>query len=1177
MSSEEEMSDSGEDSDVSATVEDSDVDNSEAEMDSVGEEEEEEEQAEITTGKIEHDSRKRFLEPSIDLPEGVPASKVSRNNKGDLYRPPTNEELNELKETENLFHSTLFRLQITELLAEVIMKEKRRKRIEEAVEFLKTALLNLKPGKKYELTDRKLLTKLGVPVPMEMEPESDKGRFQFQPPSSVNVTGSFSAKICAKPAVSVDLVLSMPKECFDGMDHLNQRYLRKRAIYLAIVAKALRQKPEVTDVKVSYHNGNSIKPKLVVDVKVGDHRPVTVHLYAVPETGTFKLSRFQLEKNNVRASWWEGQDGTDASELPTPFYNTSILEDISMTTEVPGLEKISGSQGLREGIILLKVWLSQRGLNKGYGSFSNHVMMMYVLYLLNQRKLNTLMSSYQVFRNTLLKFSESSWTDTGISLCTGSQDSNSPLVVDFHRHFDVVFVDHSGYLNLAYTMDRSVFNRVKHEASQAIAVLEDRHTDSFDKLFMKKVPFHFTFDHILHIDMSSDLDQMVRKLKVESRVADHGGSRLLACRSAILVLMEKALGQRVLLIQACPRVPPEWDVTEPPPPEDEASRLTVGLTLDPEFAFSVLDKGPPADSPEAVEFREFWGSVCELRRFQDGAICEAVLWMQKAPVCDRQLVCANIIKHVLNRHAGIPANCVQYIGGQLNSMLCLPVTMSNEPNTLPFGTGDEQSADLMKAYDDVCKKLRQLTDLPLTINSVQGVSPCFRFTEVFPPLPCTFRHTEERSLEHGMKRYVPTPDKPCPLYTHILKVVCTLEGSGKWPDDLVAMKRLKAAFHLQLGDAIHTTFNLPTRPSVNYVDILKDNYVFRLVLAYTREISLLKSVYSSDGKLMKRDTEEALKLERETIALPRLTSILHGLQQQHPSFSTTVRFAKRWVCGHMLGDHIHPMALELVVASLYLSPAPYTPPRSGLVGFLRFLDFLTTFDWKSSPLLVNLNNEFTDADLSEIPTKFSKERSNLPLMFISTPLDPYSQHWTKEVPSAAVLTRLVLLAAKSLAVLQRDLMQMEKQDLTVVFRPSLAIFNLVIHLNEKQLPRRLECLDVAMESDRVGYGKASDKERFPVTDFDPAQIFLNELKSTFGDVALFFHDQYGGKVIGVVWKPKTEQPKQFKVSHVNHSRPESCEGDQFLLALNIEGVIEDIKLMGRGLVTAIEINHTKTS
>ncbi|WAQ98963.1 NOL6-like protein [Mya arenaria] len=1072
MSSEEEMSDSGEDSDVSATVEDSDVDNSEAEMDSVGEEEEEEEQAEITTGKIEHDSRKRFLEPSIDLPEGVPASKVSRNNKGDLYRPPTNEELNELKETENLFHSTLFRLQITELLAEVIMKEKRRKRIEEAVEFLKTALLNLKPGKKYELTDRKLLTKLGVPVPMEMEPESDKGRFQFQPPSSVNVTGSFSAKICAKPAVSVDLVLSMPKECFDGMDHLNQRYLRKRAIYLAIVAKALRQKPEVTDVKVSYHNGN-----------IGDHRPVTVHLYAVPETGTFKLSRFQLEKNNVRASWWEGQDGTDASELPTPFYNTSILEDISMTTEVPGLEKISGSQGLREGIILLKVWLSQRGLNKGYGSFSNHVMMMYVLYLLNQRKLNTLMSSYQVFRNTLLKFSESSWTDTGISLCTGSQDSNSPLVVDFHRHFDVV----------------------KHEASQAIAVLEDRHTDSFDKLFMKKVPFHFTFDHILHIDMSSDLDQMVRKLKVESRVADHGGSRLLACRSAILVLMEKALGQRVLLIQACPRVPPEWDVTEPPPPEDEASRLTVGLTLDPEFAFS------------AVEFREFWGSVCELRRFQDGAICEAVLWMQKAPV-----------------HAGIPANCVQYIGGQLNSMLCLPVTMSNEPNTLPFGTGDEQSADLMKAYDDVCKKLRQLTDLPLTINSVQGVSPCFRFTEVFPPLPCTFRHTEERSLEHGMKRYVPTPDKPCPLYTHILKVVCTLEGSGKWPDDLVAMKRLKAAFHLQLGDAIHTTFNLPTRPSVNYVDILKDNYVFRLVLAYTREISLLKSVYSSDGKLMKRDTEEALKLERETIALPRLTSILHG---------TTVRFAKRWVCGHMLGDHIHPMALELVVASLYLSPAPYTPPRSGLVGFLRFLDFLTTFDWKSSPLLVNLNNEFTDADLSEIPTKFSKERSNLPLMFISTPLDPYSQHWTKEVPSAAVLTRLVLLAAKSLAVLQRDLMQMEKQDLTVVFRPSLAIFNLVIHLNEKQLPRRLECLDVAMESDRVGYGKASDKERFPVTDFDPAQIFLNELK----------------------------------VSHVNHSRPESCEGDQFLLALNIEGVIEDIKLMGRGLVTAIEINHTKTS
>ena len=36
----------------------------------------------------------------------------STNYKGSLYRPPTSEEINALKETENLFKSSLFRMQV---------------------------------------------------------------------------------------------------------------------------------------------------------------------------------------------------------------------------------------------------------------------------------------------------------------------------------------------------------------------------------------------------------------------------------------------------------------------------------------------------------------------------------------------------------------------------------------------------------------------------------------------------------------------------------------------------------------------------------------------------------------------------------------------------------------------------------------------------------------------------------------------------------------------------------------------------------------------------------------------------------------------------------------------------------------------------------------------------------
>jgi U3 small nucleolar RNA-associated protein 22 len=53
-------------------------------------------------------------------------SKTSNKSKNELYKPPTVEELNELKETQNLYNNNLFRLQIEELIKEVKIKNKHR-------------------------------------------------------------------------------------------------------------------------------------------------------------------------------------------------------------------------------------------------------------------------------------------------------------------------------------------------------------------------------------------------------------------------------------------------------------------------------------------------------------------------------------------------------------------------------------------------------------------------------------------------------------------------------------------------------------------------------------------------------------------------------------------------------------------------------------------------------------------------------------------------------------------------------------------------------------------------------------------------------------------------------------------------------------------------------------------
>lgn len=46
---------------------------------------------------------------------------------------------------------------------------------------------------------------------MRFEPPSDKGRFQFLPPSDVKVTGSFPLDTCVKPHIHVDVIVEMPK------------------------------------------------------------------------------------------------------------------------------------------------------------------------------------------------------------------------------------------------------------------------------------------------------------------------------------------------------------------------------------------------------------------------------------------------------------------------------------------------------------------------------------------------------------------------------------------------------------------------------------------------------------------------------------------------------------------------------------------------------------------------------------------------------------------------------------------------------------------------------------------------------------------------------------------------------------------------------------------------------
>ncbi|OCT56411.1 hypothetical protein XELAEV_18000142mg [Xenopus laevis] len=1084
-------------------------------------------------------------------PEADDVLRPVKLSKSDLYKPPTNDELNRLKETENLFHTNLLRMQIEELLQEVKLKEKRRKTIDGFLHEINALLGTIPETPK---TD----------VPFLQVPYQVKGKFSFLPPSSIKVVGSYLLGTCIKPEINVDLAVTMPQEILQVKDNLNQRYSRKRALYLAHIASHLTDNKLFSSVKFTYMNSNHLKPILLLRPQGKDEKLVTVRIHVCPPPGFFKLSRLYPNKNNVRTSWYtEQQTETEGvCDPPTPYYNNTILSDLTLEHHLHHLTNCATDfPGMKDAIALLKVWLHQRQLDKGFGCFNGFLASMLISYLLSKNKINKVMSGYQVLRNTLQFLATTDLTVNGITMATCS-DSSLPSLPDFHEAFQVVFVDPMGVVNLCADMTASKYRQIQFEASESLKVLDDTNVNGFHLLLMVPKPFVRTFDHVFHLTNVAKLQGTCKKMKLLNQLIDRGGDYLATALPYLLSVLSKGLGPRVSLLSHTLTHKPEWNVGEEPAKHKDSGLVTVGLLLDPELYTNVLDKGPAADSSEALDFRAFWGEKSELRRFQDGSICEAVVWTGGS-LYDKRKVPELIVKYLLELHANIPESCINYTGNALDCVLSRGRETSTE---------EEKMVSIIQSYDDLSRKLWNLNDLPLTITSVQGTHPCLRYTDVFPPLPVKPDWSSYHLLREK-KCLIPNPEKPCPAYVSPVKVICHMEGSGKWPQDKDAIKRLKAAFQIRLSELLSSQHQLLCNPSATHTDVYKDGYVFRVQVAYHREPQYMKEFVTPEGMLKYQDTEESMQLEMETNHLPHLSSTLHGLHQQHPAFGGTSRLAKRWIQSQLLGDSFSEECLDLLVAHLFLHPAPYSPPSSALVGFLRFLHLVATFDWKNSPLIVNLNGELKGSEYTEIQNDFISARAQLPVMFIATPKDKKDSVWTKNQPTAQMLQRLIVLCLESLRALEQQLMDPRgNHDYKMIFRPPLDLYDVLIRLNPKQISRHREAVDQPAKSFFRGMLKEGAQVKdlmFPVVGYDPIQLFLQELREAYGEFALFFHDLHGGDVIGVLWKPSSFEPQPFKTTNVK-GRQMDGKSDKALLVPNAEAFVEDLEILGEGLVSGVE-------
>lgn len=809
----------------------------------------------------------------------------------------TVDEINEMKESDELYHSNLFRMQIDETLKEITLKGSHE-------EFVK----------KWLSVFRKFLNKLPTvdisglikdkeyPLTAKLIDESKKIDMKYQAPTNAFIYGSHALGTNIGTNSHVDIHLTIPDELFHRSDYLNHIFIHKKAMYLSHVAKKLKEKGTLGgNIKVGHIKNDSLKPALLLDAE-NFHISIT----ASPSDDFFKLNRFIPRTNNIKLK------NVDESTSPTPHYNFNVLYDFTIEKNQTFLSKeIDKYDNVKNAIKLIKIWLHQREYDVGFYPFNGFIVSYYLIHLLKIKKIYPTMSSYQILRLFWNYFGHSQLDINGITLCTQKELPNQPSLQDFHEFYDAVLVDDSGYCNILSFLSVDLYKRIRQDCLNAIQVLDNKSINSFQLLFLTKVSYFVQYDHFVSVKSDGKtFEKIIERSGSDEDKINFRDMTYPHLRKLIMNVLRKGLGSRVLSVV--------------PVSHNQSSDFNVGLILNPEHAFEIVEKGPQSNQPEAEDFRKFWGNKAEIRRFKDGSITESVLWCPAhAAIGEKRIICQKIVTFLLKHHFNIISDRIVYNAKQFDIVIRSIFSEFNETN-------EERSLAAIRAFDEMSKELRNLNDLPLEIVSVLGTSSVFRYTDVTPP------RANSKPTKNG---FITKELKGKFLTQKVLRGIIQLAPSGKWPDHIDAMMRIKAAFYIEIFNKLSSQYpSTKIHVMPDCIEILKDKFVFNLKIVHPKEIALAKEEISKKNNLTKyyKENEESMRLEFESKLVPKLNSFLHGLHCRFSSYGPTVALAKRWLYSQMIDSYLWPdECTELIIAEMYLKSYPLQPSCQPQTGFLR--------------------------------------------------------------------------------------------------------------------------------------------------------------------------------------------------------------------------------------------------
>ncbi|TFK47385.1 Nrap protein [Heliocybe sulcata] len=1117
----------------------------------------------------------------------------------------TGSELRSAQEARDLFMSSSFKLQIDALLPNVRPKTSRIPPLDRFLFALHSILTSLSSHEtRHPLDAANELRKQGIAVPYP-DPAPGKEtnwKVGFEKPSDVNVVGSWANKCSVKgqdgAKFGVDLAVEMPASLFQEKDYMNNRFFHKRAYYLACIASAILDKKSGLNATVSYHS-TAGDPRLITlivlpvqDKSETDFSPLNAEiriLATLPSPPPFPLHRLSPMQSNLRIS--------SSSSVPTPLYNNALLLALTPKSHLLSVYNLQSEVPAFAGALaLLRIWANQRGYGNGsrlcvHGFEGKGTWWKGVLEVLvrgeevekvlrkgKRRPLGRGLSSYQMFRAALDFLAKCDFENEVVFVKSGGGHRYSPE--EYRQGHEATFVDSSSPVNLLAGVPLSSLEMLKHDAQLTLGVLNDSTatSDAFSETFLKdqrSVPSRF--DAFVSIDLSS--------AKLPQLPPDQP-SKFTALLSSLSTILRRGLGSRTKAFGLLHPSSPAYPLTSPHP--SSPTTIAIGLIYNTEHAFRLVEHGPAVDDPD-TSFAEFWGDKAELRRFKDGKIGQSVVWDVRNSD-ERASIPVKVVEYLLDRHFSIPSRAVKTWQAPFDSLLRVPESISSLIQREAGAAVGFKGA--LTAFDDLVRTLRGSEDLPLSILNVHPVSEYLRYTSVFNPLPVP-------------AELAPALPKSA-RYVQVIEVILEFEKSGRWPDDIRAIQKIKLAFFERVAAALMQTQKFRrasvvlgdgvTRNEIQDQAILEivtnQGWVFSARIWHDREATLLGRILNERSHISKtvRKTEEGQAKERQLALEARevyLRRFVHGpkhhravanMAHRFSAYAGTVRLVKRWLATHwLLHGHISEEVVEIICASVFLGGTQFgdgpSVPGSKERGFARVVELLA--EWKIEeglfvPLYAANGMGLSEGEQSSKPTGGTNKNG---VWKVRTEEDTDGGMWTANGPDSIVAFRVRALAKATWGVLHG--MESRKLDVKSLFVHPTDDYDFLINLDKSMLPRYYQNVgaDPKVWDRSATYANLQPAENEPFRPgFDPAQLLFDDLQRVYQDSFKIFHDCLGGDTFGVVWDPSVRKPRPFRVlggfSSVPVKKDEKSK-DKGMVTLNEVAVMAEIQRLGAVLIKKI--------